>query len=476
MSLSVSCASAGDCSAVGSYLDSAGAFHGLLVGESGGSWGTAIEPTPPANAASNPRVSLRSVSCASAGECTAVGSYSTPGGRQGLAVGESGGSWGTATELTPPAQAPSNPDASLDSVSCASPGDCSAVGSYTRSGGDTHGLLVSESGGSWGTSIEPTLPANAAGNPRVSLWSVSCASAGGCSAVGGYFDTAGATIQGLLVGTAASKAASVGLSFNAPAGAAAGSAVPASSLTAALSGGASPGGAVTFRVFGPQPSPPGSCTTGGATVGSASVAGNGDYHPADGFTPPSAGDYWWYASYGGDTNNNPATSACGAGMPETVVTPASVGLSFSAPAGAVAGSGAGMPDTIVKARNTTAASLALLRALKPTGHGASIRALLRAHGFTFFVTAPTAATLTITWYQLPRSATLARSKHPKPRLVAEATKTLHAGTRTPIKLKLTTPGIRLLRHTKRIRLTEKAIFAPSGQKPTTASRKIKLSS
>ena len=32
----------------------------------------------------------------------------------------------------------------------------------------------------------------------------------------------------------------------------------------------------------------------------------------------AAGDYWWYASYGGDTNNNTATSTCGAGMSETV--------------------------------------------------------------------------------------------------------------------------------------------------------------
>jgi endo-1,4-beta-xylanase len=36
-------------------------------------------------------------------------------------------------------------------------------------------------------------------------------------------------------------------------------------------------------------------------------------------TPTSAGDYWWYASYGGDLSNYAARSACGAGMAETVV-------------------------------------------------------------------------------------------------------------------------------------------------------------
>ena len=196
---SVSCASAGDCSAVGSYLDSAGANQGLLVAESGGSWGTAIELTLPANAASSPHVSVGSVSCASAGECSAVGTYSdSAGGTQGLLVGESGGSWGTATELTLPANAASNPGVGLGSVSCASAGECSAVGGYFDSAGDIQGLSVGESGGSWGTATELTPPADAASSPHVSVGSVSCASAGECSAVGSYVDSAGA-FQGLLV-------------------------------------------------------------------------------------------------------------------------------------------------------------------------------------------------------------------------------------------------------------------------------------
>jgi hypothetical protein len=54
-------------------------------------------------------------------------------------------------------------------------------------------------------------------------------------------------------------------------------------------------------------------------VGTASVSGDGTYHPSGGFLPPSPGDYWWYASYGGDTSNGPAASACGTAMPETAV-------------------------------------------------------------------------------------------------------------------------------------------------------------
>jgi hypothetical protein len=74
-----------------------------------------------------------------------------------------------------------------------------------------------------------------------------------------------------------------------------------------------------FKVFGPQSSAPSSCGSGGATVATASVTGNGTYNPSAGFTPSGAGNYWWYASYGGDSNNNAAASTCGASMAETVV-------------------------------------------------------------------------------------------------------------------------------------------------------------
>jgi hypothetical protein len=109
-------------------------------------------------------------------------------------------------------------------------------------------------------------------------------------------------------------------SLSAPGSGTAGTLIDKSSISAVLSGGASPTGTVTFKVFGPSSTAPTDCTTGGTTVGTASVSGNTTYHPSAGFTPPSAGDYWWYASYGGDSSNNSASSTCGASMAETVVT------------------------------------------------------------------------------------------------------------------------------------------------------------
>ncbi len=117
-----------------------------------------------------------------------------------------------------------------------------------------------------------------------------------------------------------------------PAGAAAGTAIATGSISSALSG-ATPGagGTITFTVFGPQTTAPTSCTSGGTTVGTATVSGNGTYHPASSYTPQSVGTYWWYASYSGDTGDNASTSTCGTGMGSTAVGKASPTITASAP-------------------------------------------------------------------------------------------------------------------------------------------------
>jgi len=127
------------------------------------------------------------------------------------------------------------------------------------------------------------------------------------------------------------------LSVTAPSTDTAASPVAASSIGGVLAGGSSPAGTISFLVFGPQSSPPSSCTSGGTAVGTASVSGNGTYHPSASLIAPAAGDYWWYADYGGDAHNNPAASACGASMAETVITAATPAVSVSAPSTATAG-------------------------------------------------------------------------------------------------------------------------------------------
>lgn len=181
----VSCASAGNCSAVGTYVDSSGNQEGLLLTEKAGSWSAAVEAALPTNAvSSNQFVQWGGLSCASAGNCTAVGQYTVGGAADfgGLLVTETDGSWSAGVEAAPPV-----PDSGawLDSVSCASAGNCTAVGAYADSSFGEHGLLLTETAGSWAPETEAALPADNM-NLGAEVTSVSCASAGNCTAVGVY--------------------------------------------------------------------------------------------------------------------------------------------------------------------------------------------------------------------------------------------------------------------------------------------------
>ena len=100
------------------------------------------------------------------------------------ALASANANWATGVEAVLPAGVATNPNLYLDSVSCASAGNCSAVGYYTDSSGHSQGVLLAESAGTWATGVAASLPANAGSDPGVSPNSVSCASAGNCSAVG----------------------------------------------------------------------------------------------------------------------------------------------------------------------------------------------------------------------------------------------------------------------------------------------------
>ena len=101
----------------------------------------------------------------------------------------------------------------------------------------------------------------------------------------------------------------------------AGTPITSSSITATLSGssGSNAGGSITFYEFGPQSSAPATPCTGGTQLGSlVTVTGNSTYNPTVGFTPTLAGNYWLYASFGGDPNDNGATSACPPGTAQEI--------------------------------------------------------------------------------------------------------------------------------------------------------------
>ena len=74
---------------------------------------------------------------------------------------------------------------------------------------------------------------------------------------------------------------------------------------ATLQGGYTPGGAVTFRIYGPIP---GGCT-GPAFVNTVAVTGNGSVS-SDPFVPLQTGRYSFTVSYSGDAENQAASEPC----------------------------------------------------------------------------------------------------------------------------------------------------------------------
>ena len=191
VTLSVSCAAAGDCSAVGYSTPSASSVvaKAFVVTESGGRWGKAEEVLGSA-AFNSSGATVDSVSCAAAGDCSAGGSA----GQQAFVVNQTGGRWGKAEQVPGLAALNRAGLAQIVSVSCTAPGQCSAGGYYASR--VSHGLLVtqpfvvSESGGTWGTA--QAVRGAAAVNPGGAMVnSVSCAAAGDCSAGGTYASRAG---------------------------------------------------------------------------------------------------------------------------------------------------------------------------------------------------------------------------------------------------------------------------------------------
>jgi len=211
----LSCPSAGNCTAVGGYVDKHGDFQGGIFTERGGDWSTGIKAPGPANGdlitdpmeLVNP---LAAVSCAAPADCAAVGFYVTQPTKacftralgscdqQGLLLAEHQGKW-KARALMLPKGAHAFGGVYLTSVSCPSRGNCVAVG-YYGDHGKTHGLVVRERGGKWQRAVNAALPKGAApaSKSHTFLDSVTCPSAHHCLAGGSYADHSGRT-QGLLL-------------------------------------------------------------------------------------------------------------------------------------------------------------------------------------------------------------------------------------------------------------------------------------
>jgi hypothetical protein len=143
--VSVSCASAGNCGAGGRYAPALATTQAFVVSQVNGTWHDVVKVGA---AAQNPAgfATVISMSCASAGNCSAGGNYLDQGSHyQAFVLTEVSGTWHTSVEVPGTAALNSGGDAQVSTISCGSPGRCGAGGYYTEKNDFMQAFVVSES-------------------------------------------------------------------------------------------------------------------------------------------------------------------------------------------------------------------------------------------------------------------------------------------------------------------------------------------
>lgn len=203
---SVSCSSATSCVAVGVYEGAGESRHAMVVpiAVSGpvATAGAALPVALPSEAetGAKQRARLDGVSCSSAGDCVAVGSYvDVSGAVLPMTAAPGSGDWTASAVAHTPAE--TGKVAFLDAISCPASGACEAVGGYENASNYLYPWAVQLANGQPGTAQPVALPADfkpraGAIEPYVGAFSeglvaVSCPSAGVCTAAGSYPDAAG---------------------------------------------------------------------------------------------------------------------------------------------------------------------------------------------------------------------------------------------------------------------------------------------
>jgi LPXTG-motif cell wall-anchored protein len=139
---SVSCSSDGPCSAGGYYYDGS-AHQAFIADKTSGTWGLAQEVPNTGTLNVGGFAQIDSISCPSAGNCSAAGDYADSGGNtQFFVVDESTGTWSQAQTMPNIEALNLGGFGELLSLSCASAGNCSAGGYYSESSGNAQAFLI----------------------------------------------------------------------------------------------------------------------------------------------------------------------------------------------------------------------------------------------------------------------------------------------------------------------------------------------
>jgi hypothetical protein len=178
----LSCPSIGECVLGGQYLDRHGEDQALLADEKNGRWQAAREAPGTAKLNASGQGSIESVSCPSPGNCGATGSYGDrPDHTQLFVLDETSGRWGTAKELPGLARLNTGGHAIDGEISCPSAGNCVTDGDYTDNK-SLQAVVATEKNGRWGRAEK--VPGTAKLNVGGAALTVSCSRSGNCG-IGG---------------------------------------------------------------------------------------------------------------------------------------------------------------------------------------------------------------------------------------------------------------------------------------------------
>ncbi len=151
----------------------------------GGTWGTA-QPVPGLAALGAESAAINSVSCPSTGNCVAGGGYGTGAFVRAFVVDEVDGTWANARNVPGIKALSGGRNSEVDDVSCTSPGNCAATGTYQSKTRELV-FVAEEVSGSWRRAM--IIPGFAAlvGGGSGEVERVACATPGNCAAGGTYF-------------------------------------------------------------------------------------------------------------------------------------------------------------------------------------------------------------------------------------------------------------------------------------------------
>lgn len=190
---SVSCASVGNCSVGGVYADRLRRGQAFVANEVHGVWHTAVKVAGIPRLARIGKVGVSSVSCASAGNCSAGGTYGSVVGASwrmyAFVVSEVHGRWRSAIKVPGVAALNKGVDAAVGSVSCSAAGNCAASGYFTDKAGNLHGFLARQVHGRWRTATRVPGLTSRVQIGSAGAGSLSCASADNCSSGADYGDS-----------------------------------------------------------------------------------------------------------------------------------------------------------------------------------------------------------------------------------------------------------------------------------------------